>query len=60
MGRQRKDAVLLSLKLERAIAEKLVKYCEETGQSKTTAIERILGKEIDDYFKQPEGKRVPR
>lgn len=60
MGRQKKEAVLLSLKLEKTIAEKLVKYCEETGQSKTTAIERMLTNELQQYYQQPDGKRVPR
>ncbi len=60
MPRQKKDAVLLSLKLERHINERLEKYCAETGQTKTTAIERMLQNELEKYFEQPEGKRIPR
>lgn len=39
---RRKDFVAISLKLRRDLHEKLVAYCEYTGQSKTTAIERAL------------------
>ena len=60
MPRQKKDAVLLSLKLDRQINELLQRYCDETGQSKTTAIERMLHNELEMYFEQPEGKRIPR
>lgn len=60
MPRQKKDAVLLSLKLERQINDRLEKYCAETGQTKTTAIERMLQNELEKYFEQPEGKRIPR
>ena len=60
MGRTKKDAVMLSLKLDRSIGELLDRYCEETGQNRTTAIERMLANELQVYFQQPEGKRVPR
>ena len=60
MGRTKKDAVLLSLKLDREINEKLTEYCTETGQTKTMAIERMLSRELDKYYQQPEGKRIPR
>ncbi len=60
MARQKKDAVVINMKLLRSIAEKLEKYCEETGQSKTMAIERMVDNELKMYFSQEEGKRVPR
>ena len=60
MGRTKKDAVMLSVKLDRTISESLDRYCEETGQNRTTAIERMLSHELEYYFAQDEGKRVPR
>ena len=60
MARQKKDAVVINMKLLRSIAEELEKYCEETGQSKTMAIERMVDNELKIYFSQEEGKRVPR
>ena len=42
MAREKKDAVRLNCKLDRAVGEKLEKYCDIKGQTKTMAIERIL------------------
>ena len=60
MARQKKDSVILNVKVEREISEQLEAYCAETGQSKTVAVERMLGKELAEYFNQPEGQRIPR
>lgn len=60
MPRSKKDAVMLNIRLNRAIAETLADYCERTGQTKTTAVERMLENELKKYFQQPEKKRVPR
>ena len=60
MARPQKDAVVLNIRLERSISDLLTEYCEATGQSKTTAVERILSSAIKEYFKQPEGQRVPK
>ena len=57
MPKQKKDAVLLSQKLERQINERLAKYCAETGQTKTTGIERMLQNELEKYFEQPDRKK---
>ena len=60
MPRQKKDAVSLNIKLATEVSVQLEEYCKETGQPKTTAIERILTEAFRDYFSQPEGKRVPK
>ena len=60
MPREKKDAVAVNLKLARQVAEMLDRYCKETGQTKTLAIERMLTNEIRKYYALPEGKRVPR
>jgi hypothetical protein len=59
MGRPKKDAIVLHMKIDREVSKMLDEYCNQTGQSKTTAVERILLKEIKEYFNQPEGKRIP-
>lgn len=59
-GRPKKDYQILSLRLDRSVSEKLEDYCRETGQSKTMAVERMLANELEEYYSQAEGKRVPR
>jgi len=34
------------------VLDKLERYCEETGRTKTMAIERILDKYLTEYFSQ--------
>ena len=60
MARPQKDSVVLNIRLERSISDLLTEYCEATGQSKTTAVERILSSAIKEYFEQPEGQRIPK
>lgn len=40
MPRQKKDAKILNIKLNREIHEMLVCFCDETGMSKTVATEK--------------------
>ena len=42
MGRPAKNGKALNLYIEAEIADRLEKYCEDTGIKKTTAVERIL------------------
>ena len=57
MPRQKKDGKVLNIKLDREIYEKLEKFCEESGQSKTVAVERFLNRCLDEYFSKPKEKR---
>ena len=61
MGRSKKDAKALNIKLERSIYDRFESYADQLGQSKTTAIERILLKHLDEYDRtarsQIEGKK---
>lgn len=41
MPRQKKDAKILNIKLAREISNQLEQFCEESGISKTVAIEKI-------------------
>ena len=42
MARAKKDGQYINCYAEREVVEKLEHYCEETGLTKTVAIERIL------------------
>lgn len=49
MGRQKKEYRQLSLKIDAKIYERLEKYCEESGQTKTFAVEKGLTLLMDEY-----------
>lgn len=49
MAKQNKDWKALNIKLDRTVYEQLEKYCEETGLSKTVAVERILSKAFEKH-----------
>lgn len=53
MARAKKDYQILNIKIERSIYERLTKYAEEKGQTKTKAVERLLSNAMD----QEEGKK---
>ncbi len=57
MPRQKKDAKILNIKLSTPISDKLEKFCEETGMSKTIATEKIMERFFEEYFKRPEEER---
>ena len=58
MARAKKDGRYVNYYIEREVYEKLETYCEEVGQTKTVAIERILTKYLDNYFNVSEEKRI--
>lgn len=58
MARPKKDGKALNMKLNMATYENLEKYCEESGLTKTRAVERILNKYFDNYFERPESERT--
>lgn len=47
MARPKKDSHAFSMKMSAEVYERLEKYCEEKGQTKTTAVERILNEAFD-------------
>ena len=55
MGKRKKDGRYISLYIDTAVADELEEYCEAMGQTKTTAIERILHKHISEW-KESENK----
>lgn len=52
MPRPRKDYKILSCRIERNVYEQLDKFCEQSGQTKTVAIERILNRYFANYFEE--------
>ena len=58
MARPKKDGKALNMKLNMATYENLEQYCEESGLTKTRAVERILNKYFDNYFERPESERT--
>ncbi|MDX8420633.1 hypothetical protein MOZ60_11140 [Stecheria sp. CLA-KB-P133] len=57
MPRPKKDAVPFNIKADRKIMERFEAYCEEVGQTKTTAWERIVNAFLDEYYiKKKESK----
>lgn len=51
MPQRKKDYKLINCKIEREIAERLEKFTEETGLSKTVSIEKALIRYLDNYDK---------
>ena len=58
MPRAKKDAKVLNIKLDRGIYDRLDQFCEETGMTKTVALERILNQYLDRYKQKPEEERM--
>lgn len=54
MPRPQKDNYPLSLRIEKNVYDRLTQYCEDSGQTKTLAIERALMVYIDEYYRQQE------
>ena len=57
MPRPKKDYKVLSIKLSTPIHDKLELFCEESGLSKTIAVEKLLDRFLDEYFDKPEDDR---
>lgn len=49
MAKKVKESQPLSVRMEKTTFERLKEFCEESGQSKTVAIERAINMYIDDY-----------
>lgn len=52
MAKARKENVPVSVRMEKSIYERLNQFCEDSGQSKTVAVERALEMYIDDYYEK--------
>lgn len=52
MAKKIKESHPFSIRMDKAIFERLNQFCEKAGQSKTVAIERAIDKYIDEYDEQ--------
>ncbi len=57
MPRTKKDAKILNVKLDREIHEQLEQFCDESGMTKTVAVEKILAQYFARYFERPKEER---
>ena len=51
---KKKEFKSMNILMDIHTREKLDAYCEQTGLTRTKAIERILDQYFDDYFSTPE------
>lgn len=58
MSRTKKDAKILNIKLDRKIHEQLEQFCDESGMTKTIAVEKILQHYFEGYFKRSKEDRT--
>lgn len=58
MSKQKKDGRSLNCILERKVYDQLEAYCNEVGQTKTLAVERILNQFFYDYYNNKDNKAV--
>lgn len=49
MARPKKNGTYLNVCIETPIYDRLVSFCEDSGQSKTGAVERALVAYLNDY-----------
>ena len=56
MARPRKEGKKVSFYMDAEIVERLDEYCEEMGQSKTLAVERIIKAHLDERDKAKQNK----
>ena len=58
MPRSKKDAKILNIRLATPVYDRLEKFCDESGMSKTVAAEKIFMQFFDTYFDRPEAERT--
>lgn len=49
MAKKLKESQPFSIRMEKTTFDRLEQFCEASGQTKTTAVERALAMYIDDY-----------
>lgn len=53
MARKKKDYMILNMKVESSVMQRFNDYCEEVGQTKTLAFERI----VTDFLNRREAEK---
>lgn len=49
MARPKKDYILFNMRVDATVMKRFNDYCEEVGQTKTLAFERIVSAYLDQY-----------
>ena len=57
MARPKKEGKKVSFYMDAEIVERLDEYCEEMGQSKTLAVERIIKARLAEHDKEKQDKQ---
>ena len=59
MAKPKKDYIALHIKADATVMRRFEEYCEEVGQTKTLAFERIIAAFLDEYDvkKEQKGKK---
>lgn len=57
MARPKKEAKMLSMKLDVTVYDLLDRFSDETGIPKTTAVEKILNQFFAEYYARPDEER---
>ncbi len=52
MARPKKDYILLNMRVDSSVMRRFCAYCEEVGQTKTLAFERIVTAFLDERDKK--------
>ncbi|MBQ9257993.1 MAG: hypothetical protein IJ694_02080 [Acidaminococcaceae bacterium] len=50
MARIKKDGKRVNFLMKSSVIDKLERYCDEVGQTRTEATERILNRYLETYF----------
>ena len=58
MSREKKDGKRINFYMDRKVLEMLDQYCDEVGQTKTIATERILQEHLETYFASREEEKL--
>lgn len=49
MAQPKKDYIQLHIKMDATLMRRLTKYCEDVGQTKTLAVERMVAAFLDEH-----------
>lgn len=56
MARPKKDGKYVNFYIDSELLKRLEEYCEETGLSKTAAIERFIAKGLEKEYKKQDNQ----
>lgn len=59
--RQKKESTPFTMRMDSDVAERLVRFCDDSGMSKTAAVERALTAYFDAFYREQDviNKQTP-